>query len=338
MIFLGTDVKNGGMPYIVAEISGNHGGKIDRAYKLMDEAKAAGANAVKIQCYDADALTLPTDFEIKGINPWNGKNLYELYMESCTPYDWIPNLFSYANSIGLTIFSSVYDLKGLEALTKVNCRAFKIASYEANDTDFIQKVVATGKPVVLSTGTLNEIEIERSISLLKEDNSIILHCVSKYPCEAYDLSLAEMSILQANYSQPVGFSCHSDDPVSVILAAVQRAAMIEVHFALDDEEGQKASDYEFSFTPEGLKYTIGRVNDSIRALQLKQNQDEGGKTFKRSLYVIKDMMAGETFTRFNVGSYRPYLGCDPYLLPNILGRKANRNIKKHTPMKMEYIK
>lgn len=338
MIFLGSEIRNFGSPYIVAEISGNHGGNIDRAYRLIEEAKKAGANAVKIQCYNADALTLPIDFEIKGENPWKGKNLYELYMWSCTPYDWIPNLFAYAEQVKIPIFSSVYDLYGLEILTKVNCRAFKIASYEANDTDFIEKVVATGKPVVLSTGTLNEIEIERAAGILKLENSVILHCVSKYPCETYELALREMINLQNNYDQPIGFSCHSDDPMSVVLAAVQGAAMIELHFTLDDEEGQKASDYEFSFTPEGLKYTIGRVNDSRQAMMLKQNQDSGGKAFKRSLYVTKDIMAGETFTRMNIGSYRPYLGCDPYLLPNILGRKSNQNIKKYTPMKMEYIK
>lgn len=338
MIFLGTEVRNYRSPYIVAEISGSHGGKIDRAYKLIEEAKDAGANAVKVQCYNADSLTLPFEFEIKGDNPWKGRNLYELYMEACTPHDWMPGLFNYAKQIGIPIFSSVYDMRGLEELTKIGCRAFKIASYEANDPDFIGKVVATGKPVVLSVGTLNTIETERAINILKPDNSIVLHCVSKYPCYTNELALAEMIDLQSLCDQPVGFSCHSDNPVDVTIAATKGAAMIELHLALDDEEGRKASDYEFSFTPETLEYTIKIVSDSIKAMGPKEDQEESSKKLRRSLYVIKDITVGDIFTRQNIGSYRPYLGCDPYLLPNILGRKANRNIKKHTPMKMEYIK
>lgn len=337
MIFLGSQIY-GDKPYIVAEISANHGGELNRALQLIQEAKKAGADAVKIQAYDADALTLPIEHVIQG-SPWHGQNLYELYMKSATPYEWIAPLFEHAGDIGIPIFSSVYDERGLEILTKNNCRAFKIASYEANDPLFIQKVVATGKPVVLSTGTLNGPEIARALSILDPSNSIVLHCISKYPCEINELALGEMTDLNNNCSQPVGFSCHSDDPLALIAASLQRAAMIEVHFTLDDEIAQQSPDYSFSFTREGLKYAISTLKEMTQgSYSRKYNREEDSIKLRRSLYVIKDMKQGETFTHSNVKSYRPNLGCDPYLLSDIIGRKANRDIPKYTPMQMEFVK
>jgi N-acetylneuraminate synthase len=338
MIFLGREVRNYGKPYIVAEISANHGGDVSRAYELIAAAKKAGADAVKIQAYTADSLTLPTQFLIEGANPWNGMNLYELYMKASTPFEWIANLFDCASKQGISIFSSVYDDQGLRELTKNGCRAFKIASYEANDTNFLEKVVATGKPVVLSTGTLNDLEIERALKVLDPDNSIVLHCISKYPCEVNEIALIDMEMLQTMCNQPVGFSCHSDDPLSVILAAMKGAALIEVHLTLDDEEGEKSPDYDFSFTPDGLKYTIDRLNDVSKALLPKVNQDQDGKRFKRSLYVTRDMRTGEVFNESNLKSYRPNLGCEPYLLKDIIGKRASQDIKKNSPMKLEYIR
>lgn len=339
MIFLGSQIKNFGFPYVVAEISGNHSGKLDRAYELINQAKIAGADAVKIQAYDADSLTLPTDFKINGESLWNGQNLYELYMRAATPFDWVSKLFEYARSIQIPIFSSVYDMRGLQVLSQAGCRAFKIASFEAIDTNFIQKVVATGKPVIMSTGTLNDIELDRSIKYLDPENSIVLHCVSKYPCELTDISLGEMVDLQKMLDQPVGFSCHTDDPQAVLLAQIMGAAMIELHLTLDDEEAAStAEDYQFSFTPESLKYTVTKMREAVQATAFKLNQDAESRKLRRSLYVIKDIRAGETFTEQNIGSYRPNLGCDPHLLPNIIGRKANQNLARFTPMKMEYIK
>ena len=338
MIFLGKEVWNYRKPYIVAEISANHGGDINRALMLIDAAKKAGADAVKIQAYTADSLTLPTQFLIEGANPWNGMNLYELYMKASTPFNWIEQLFDHAAKIGISIFSSVYDDQGLHELTKHGCRAFKIASYEANDTNFLEKVVATGKPVVLSTGTLNDLEIERALKILDPGNSIVLHCISKYPCKVDEIALIDMQMLQTMCNQPVGFSCHSDDPLAVILAATRGAALIEVHITLDDAEGEDSPDYDFSFTPDGLKYTIERLSEMERAQLPKTNQDQDGKKFKRSLYVVRDMKAGEPFSESNLKSYRPNLGCEPYLLRDIIGKRAGVDIKKNSPMKLEYIK
>lgn len=335
MIFLGKEVKNGSpIPYIVAEISCNHGGSLEKARVLIEEAKQTGVDAVKIQCYDANALTLPTKFEIAGSSLWAGKNLYELYMESSTPYEWIGPMFEHAEKIGITIFSSVYDDRGLQELTRLGCRAFKIASYEANDPTFIQKVVATGKPVVLSTGGLNDIEIDKALNILDPDNSILLHCISDYPCELENISLAEMSDLTIHCDQPVGFSCHCDDPLAVILAADHGAAMIEVHLALEDAQ---TLDNEFSYTKESLTYTINTLHRVAKAQACRWGEEEGIK-YKRSLFALKDIKVGEIFTNANIGSFRPNLGCSPSLMPDILGRKSKQAISKFSPMKMEYVK
>lgn len=340
MIFLGSEVKNNtAVPYLVAEISGNHGGKLDTALRLVEEAKRSGANAVKVQCYDADALTLPTQFEIQGTSLWKGKNLYELYMQAATPYDWMGPLFEHANKVGIPIYSSVYDERGIQELTRVGCRAFKIASYEANDIPFIEKVKATGKPLVVSTGTLNNIEIERLVAAVDENNTILLHCVSNYPCDVPMLGLKSMRNLMSDYFCPVGLSCHTDDPLAPILAAQQGAAMIELHFTLEeDEAGFRSLDYEFSLTPNQMTYTVGRLKEVAQSNMESWPSEEEGTKYKRSLYVIRDIRRGEVFSKANVGSFRPNLGCDPALLPQILGKKANQSLTRNTPMKMEYVR
>lgn len=339
MIFLGKEVLNGRKPMVVAEISGNHDGDFSRAIRLIDAAKEAGADAVKIQCYNADSLTLNNGYVIGSGTPWKGETLYELYKQAGTPFDWIPALFDHAKKIGIPIFSSVYDLEGLRILELHKCPAYKIASYEANDPEFIKAVSDTGKPVVISTGTLSEQELHRALvaatSLWNENRLIVLHCVSKYPTYVEELQLGSMTNLIRQFSFPIGFSCHSDDIVAPCLAASHGAAMIEVHLALDIKEYQ--ADYEFSFLPDQLSYMIELVNASHESTWLKHGLEDDAAKFKRSLYVVKEIHAGETFTREHLRSYRPNLGCEPYLLPNIVGRKANRHIEVNKPMKMEYV-
>lgn len=341
MIFLGKEVRNFGEPFIVAEISANHGGDINRAFSLIEAAKIAGADAVKVQCYEAIDLTLPNGYVIGGGTPWKDQTLYELYTQAQTPLSWMAPIFSHAKMIQIPCFSSVYSERGLAVLKSVDCPAYKIASYEANDTYFIKKVADTGRPVVISVGTLGDDEIHRIASLLEEnqrDNLILLHCVSSYPCALEELGLRDLQTLQEDYNYPVGFSCHSDDPGAVLLACGLGAAVVEVHLALEDEQSTKSPDWSFSFTPEMLRHTAYRAKLVKKAIGFKNPIIETpAREFKRSLYVVENMEKGDVFTNENVKSYRPYQGCSPHLLPNIIGRKANRSIPANTPLQMEFV-
>lgn len=346
MIFLGKQVQNWKEPFIVAEISGNHNGDFNRAIQLIDMAKEVGADAVKLQCYHAEDLTLENDYNIENGTPWEGEKLFDLYKKAQTPMDWIKPLFEHAQAIGLPVFSSVYSERGINVLEEINCQAYKIASYEANDIELVKKVIATGKPVVISLGTIGQEELDRlmlNITGDALDRIIFLHCVGKYPLEFHELGLQDMVYLQqtltnAHYSVPVGFSCHCADPAALVLAAGLGAAMTEVHLNLGDEGDSKTADFEFSFSPEQLRYGIDRAKQVKDAMSVKNHTLENhAHKFKRSLFLVKDIARGEKFTREHLATYRPNTGEPPYLLPNIIGRVAAKTLLSGTPMRMEYV-
>lgn len=336
MIFLGKEVHNYGEPFFVAEISGNHGGSISNAFQLMEAAQYAGADAVKIQCYDEDDLTIKNGYVIGGGTPWKGQTLHDLYTQAKTPKDWMQPLFNRANELGIPIFSSVYSDAGLEILERVGCPAYKIASYEANDPFFIGRVNKTGKPLVISTGMLSEEELERAWTATGPlESAILLHCVSKYPTELHELGLKTMQQLAYDFD-PVGFSCHSDNPASIIAGVACGAAMIEVHLALDADCPQP--DFEFSFLPDALKWSINNARQVQRAIKFKTDAVEySAREFRRSLYIVKDIFKDEIFTEEHIRSCRPSEGCSPHLWPNIIGRKATQTLRAYTPMQMEYV-
>lgn len=346
MIFLGKEIRNYGEPFIVAEISGNHNGRFNRAIQLLGIAKDVGADAVKLQCFTPDDLTLDNGYVIGGGTPWSDQSLYELYSKCYTPLDWIEPLFEHGKLIGIPVFSSVYNERGLKFLENLNCPAYKIASYEANDLNLIEKVAGTSKPFVVSLGTIGQEELNRilvTISGEQTDNLVLLHCVAKYPLEFDELGLQDMTNLQniltnSNYSVPVGFSCHCNDPAAVILAAGLGAAMIEVHLTVGDEEDGETEDFEFSFTPEHLRYAIDRAKKSKQSVSVKNHTLEtAAREFKRSLFVVKDINKGEVFTREHIAALRPNIGEPPYFLHQILGKKAAKNVTKGSPMRMEYV-
>lgn len=341
MIFLGKEVRNYGEPFIVAELSCNHLGDFNRALHLIEAAKWSGVDAVKIQCYEPCDLTINNGYTIEGGTPWEGETLYELYEKAGTPLAWIEALFKHAEDCQIPIFSSVYSNKGLALLQNLKSQAYKIASYEANDIMLIKRVLGAGKPVVISTGTLGDDEFKRLLNSLtpeEKDRVILLHCVSKYPTDLNELGLSTLVTMQETTGLTIGFSCHSDDPGAVLLSCAYGAAMVEVHLTLDDEESTKSPDWEFSYTPEMLLHTVQRSKLIRKAIGYKDPIiEDPARKFKRSLFVIKDIKAGEIFTQDNVGSFRPNLGCSPHLLPNILGRRANRNLAINTPMEMEYV-
>lgn len=346
MNFLGKKVDNYTEPFIVAEISGNHGGDIKNAYELIRQAKLAGADAVKIQCYEPDSLTIPSitnihdnsswGYVVNSDTPWDGETLYDLYKKSYTPFDWIESLFEHAKLAEIPIFSSVFCEKGLEILEKVNCPAYKIASFEANDPEFINKVSETKKPIVISTGMADHVEIARAVQFSRE-NKILLHCISKYPAKIEDVNFSYMETMQRYYNSPVGFSCHSPYLSVPILAVARGAAMLEMHLKLFDVKGE---DSAFSFYPPTFKYVVEECKKIPNTLVARQRDNDTkyiDRKLRRSLYVVEDIKKGEKFTTNNVKSFRPALGCEPYHLLDIIGQTANRDLTKYTPMQMEYV-
>lgn len=337
MIFLGKHVHPGCDPFVVAEISGNHGGSFAVACELIAAARDAGADAVKFQCYEPDDLTINNGYVIGGGTPWEGQTLYELYKEACTPLDWMQPLFEQAKHEGIAAFSSVYSERGLELLEKLGCPAYKIASYENNDPLFVKKVVNTGKPVVISTGMMGEDQETRLMAVVDYDKTILLHCISKYPVELNELGLQAMLDLMNTYEPtiPVGFSCHTDNPLAMAAAVTLGACMVEVHLTLDNPE---SPDYEFSFVPEHLAKSIAWCKQLHQGTKyLPHTAEKAAKEFRRSLHIVKDIFKDEVFTEQHIKSCRPATGCSPHLLPNIIGRKAKQTLRAYTPMDMEYV-
>lgn len=337
MIFLGRNVRSFGEPFIVAEISGNHGGDLSTACNLIVAAKQAGADAVKFQCYEAEDLTIKNGYTIGNGTPWEGQTLYELYNQACTPLNWMRPLFEQAKYNEIAAFSSVYSRRGLDILEKVGCPAYKIASYENNDLKFIREVISTGKPVVISMGMISADEEDRLFDIIDRDNTILLHCISKYPMELSEMGLLAMEdmIKFHKHEMPIGFSCHSDNPMAMAAAIACGAAMIEVHLTFDDPT---TPDYEFSYVPEMLRQAVGWSKELAKGRGYHSPTIETpARAFKRSLHLVKNIDEGEIFTEDHVKAFRPNTGCSPHLLPNIIGRKAKLSLKAYTPMNMEYV-
>lgn len=331
MKFLNKEVDNFKEPFIVAEISCNHNGFIEKAFNLIRIAKDHGADAVKIQVYNQDSLTIPNDYLINSKTPWDGKNLYNLYADTGTPFKWVKDLFAYAKEVNIPIFSSVYDELGLEVLESVNCPAYKIASFEANDINFIRKVASRKKPIIISTGMVDDDELRYSIREISGDK-IILHCVSKYPTPLKELNLHRLSELRFMFDKiPIGFSCHTHTSTAPLLAAFSGAAMIEMHLI---DTAEKSPDSSFSFYPNEFGYTISMCKKVVGANKSSKEKDI---SLRRSLYVIRDLKKGEIISPDSLRSYRPNLGCEPYLYDRLIGKKVNQDLAKFTPMKMEYV-
>jgi N-acetylneuraminate synthase len=326
-------------PFIVAELSGNHGGNLDKALTLIRAAKEAGADAVKLQTYTADSLTLDHDgpgFRIEG-GLWAGRRLHELYQEAATPWDWHEPLFSYARSLDIIAFSSPFDGRAVELLSNLDCPAYKIASFELIDHDLIRHAAGLGRPLILSTGMASLGEIEEAIGVAREVGNthlVLLHCVSGYPTPPAESDLRTLPHLAATFGFPVGLSDHSLGIGVPVAAVALGAVMIEKHFTLSRAEG--GVDAGFSLEPEEFRQmaeacrtawsALGQVNFDLKP------SEAGGRAFRRSLYVVADMAAGEVFTPHTVRSIRPGHGLLPKFFPQILGRRAAVAIPRGTPL------
>jgi pseudaminic acid synthase len=326
-------------PYVVAELSGNHNGDIGRALALIDAAKAAGADAVKLQTYTADTITIDHDapeFRVHG-GLWDGRRLYELYQEAHTPWDWHERLFAHARSIGIEIFSSPFDPTAVELLQRLGAPAYKIASFELVDIPLIELCAATGKPLIMSTGLASPPEIAEAVAAAKAagvGGIVLLHCTSAYPAPMCDMNLRTLTHLAEQHGVLVGLSDHTLGVTASVAAVALGACFIEKHFTLSRAEGGVDSD--FSLEPQELARLVSECREAWLALgQVRYDEvpsEAASRDHRRSLYVVADVAAGEELTPVNVRSIRPGHGLPPKHLPQVLGRRAARDLKRGSPL------
>lgn len=332
-------------PYIIAEISANHNGSKESARQLIEVAKSAGADAVKLQTYTADTITLDSnadDFVIKD-GLWQGQTLYELYKQAYTPWEWHKELFEYARALDLTIFSSPFDTTAVDLLEDLNTPAYKIASFEAVDLSLIRYVAQTGKPMIISTGMADLTEIEEAIETAREAGCrelAILHCVSGYPAPAEDYNLRTLVDMRERFDIPVGLSDHTLDNTTAITAVALGACIVEKHFTLDRSRG--GPDDSFSLEPSELTALCRDTKTAWQALgQVDyglKSSEQGNVKFRRSLYFVKDMKAGDIIDETCIRSVRPGYGLAPKHFDSLLGKKVTKKIVKNSAVQLDAIR
>lgn len=326
-------------PYIIAELSANHNGKLETAMKIVSEAKKAGADAVKLQTYTADTITLDCDteeFQIRG-GLWDGKTLYQLYQEAHMPWDWHKPLFEHARQLGITIFSSPFDATAVDLLEDLNAPAYKIASFEAVDLPLIRYVASTGKPMIISTGMADAGEIQEAIEAASEGGCrelAILHCVSGYPAPAADYNLRTIPDMMRRFGLVTGLSDHTLDNTTAIASVALGASIIEKHFTLDRSGG--GPDDSFSLEPAELTALCRDSKTAWAALGHvdygRKSSEQGNVQFRRSLYFVKQLRAGDVITADAVRSVRPGFGVPPKRLADLIGSVTKRDVMGGTPV------
>lgn len=331
-------------PYIVCELSGNHKGRIERAFELIDAAAATGADAIKIQTYTPDTLTIAheaPEFRIRG-GLWDGYTLYDLYREAYTPFEWHPALVQRARELGVTLFSTPFDESAVTLLSKLDVPAYKIASFEVVDLSLIACVARQQKPMIVSTGLASREEIGEAVATARRNGAadiVLLHCVSSYPARYEQANLRMIADLAESFGVLAGLSDHTAGTACAVAAIALGACVIEKHFTLQRSDG--GPDAAFSLEPQEFK----RLVDDCRAAWLslgqvdyERSKDERDNiVFRRSLYVVEDVGSGEALTSRNVRSIRPGYGLPPKHLPEVLGRRAARPLKRGEPLRWQDI-
>lgn len=331
-------------PYVIAELSANHNGRLETALRIIDEAKLAGADAVKLQTYRPDTITLDSsaeEFQIHG-GLWDGKTLYQLYQEAHMPWEWHAVLFEHARKRGITIFSSPFDNTAVDLLESLNAPAYKIASFEAVDLPLINYVASTGKPMIISTGMADAEEIQDAIDAARSGGCkevAILHCVSGYPAPAEDYNLRTMSDMMARFGLVTGLSDHTLDNTTAIASVALGASIIEKHFTLNRQGG--GPDDSFSLEPAEMAALCRDSRSAWAALgkvdYRRKSSELGNAKFRRSLYFVKDIKAGEKITPDAIRSVRPGLGLAPKYYEMVIGRRVRIDVKLHTPVITEVL-
>ncbi len=324
-------------PYIIAELSANHNGQLETAIKIIDEAAKAGADAVKLQTYRPDTITLNSDseeFKIKG-GLWDGRTLYDLYEQAHMPWDWHKPLFEHAAKRDITIFSSPFDNTAVDLLEDLNAPAYKIASFEAVDLPLIRYTASTGKPMIISTGMADEEEIQEAITAAREGGCTqlaILHCVSGYPAPSEDYNLRTIPDMINRFGLLTGLSDHTLDNTTAIASVALGASIIEKHFTLDRNGG--GPDDSFSLEPTEMKAlcqdsrivwkAMGSVNYG------RKSSEQGNVQFRRSLYFVKDLKAGSVIQKGDIASVRPGFGLPPKMFDDVVGATLSKDVGKNT--------
>ena len=324
-------------PYVIAEVSSNHLGKIELAKDLIRVAHEAGADAVKLQTARPEIITLDCDKDDFVVQDglWAGRKLFDLYKEVNTPWEWHEELFAFGRELGIEIFSSPFDVGAVDLLETLNPAAYKIASFEAVDIQLIEKVAVTGRPIIISTGMTAPEDIENALQAAQGASGVILlHCISGYPTPPEEANLKTIQHLADKYGVIVGLSDHTlSNSVSVAGVALG-AKVIEKHIILDRNAG--GADAPFSIEPDELSALVRDVKDAWNAIgEIKQglsNSEASSAPFRRSLYVVEDMKPGEKISEANVRSIRPGYGLAPKHLPEVLGRTVNQAVERGTPL------
>ncbi len=333
------------IPFLIAEISANHCGNFNLAKKLIKCAKQSNANAVKLQTYTADTMTIKSNkkyFKIKN-GLWKGYNLWELYNEAHTPLKWHKRLFDYGKKLGITVFSTPFDETAVDFLEKLKCPIYKVASFEMTDIPLIKKIASTKKPMIISTGMANIKEIELTFKTAKKYGArdiTLLYCVSNYPSKISDFNLNNIKILKEKFKCRVGLSDHSKDEKVAVAAIAAGAEVIEKHIALDNQK--KGLDIEFSLKGKKIRQFREVINKTYRLLGNKEfyrNQsEEKSKLFRRSIFVIKNIKKGEKFSKNNIKRIRPGYGLPPIYYEKLLNKKSPFNLSAEDPLKKNILK
>jgi len=340
----GRPIGGGHPPYIVAELSANHAGSLRHALRILEAAKAAGADAVKLQTYTADTITIDhngPEFKISG-GLWDGRTLYELYKEAHTPWDWHNRLFARASELGITIFSSPFDETAVDFLESLQTPAYKVASFELVDLPLIRCIAATGKPTIMSTGMASLEEITEAVEVFRAaggSHFLLLHCISGYPTPPEQSNLLRIPRLVADFGCPVGLSDHTLGTEVAITAVALGACLIEKHLTLRRNDG--GPDAAFSMEPPEFEALVAGTKTAYLALgtgsEERSDAEQGNISFRRSIYVVKDVMAGEMFTRENLKIIRPGWGLLPKYFDAVLGKRARQDITRGTRLSLDLI-
>jgi N-acetylneuraminate synthase len=331
-------------PYVIAELSANHDGSLERAMAIVRAAKLAGADAVKLQTYTADTITLDSDaeeFRIRG-GLWDGLTLHELYRKAHTPWEWHAPLFELAREIGITMFSSPFDASAVELLEELGAPAYKIASFEAVDLALIRTVARTGKPMIISTGMADAGEIAEAVAAARAGGCkqlALLHCVSGYPAPAADYNLRTLADMRERHGLVTGLSDHTIDNATAIAAVALGSAIFEKHFTLDRSGG--GPDDSFSIEPPELAALCRDLRTAWSALGSvdygRKSSERGNAQFRRSLYFVRALKAGEAIPADAVRSVRPGYGLAPKHLDAVIGRRLRVDVAANTPVRADQL-
>lgn len=340
----GRDIGPGHPTYVIAELSANHNQDFDQAVRIIEAAKAAGADAIKLQTYTADTITIDCaneHFRLKG-TAWSGRTLHDLYSEAYTPWDWQPRLKEIAEGLGLACFSSPFDNSAVDFLERMAVPAYKVASFEVVDTGLLTKIASTGKPVLMSTGMASLAEIDEAVTTLRRAGAseiALLKCTSAYPASADEMNLRTIPHLCEAFGVPTGLSDHTLGVAVPVAAVSVGACIIEKHFTLS--RAIPGPDSAFSLEPAEFRAMVDAVRVVEQALGNVHYglapREAQNKVFRRSLFVVSNMEAGDVFTQENVRSIRPGFGLHPRYLETIIGRRAARPIERGTPLSWELL-